>query len=139
MTDYLVSKIKQLPLRAFALVTGISLFAVMVTPTLGLAHGGGLDAQGCHMNRSTGVYHCHRGGSVSSGMGNVREPATKARRAKTKRVYRPIRANFEAEPYRPAVSRSDGICACSRQARCTGPRGGVYCVNGSGNKRYIGQ
>lgn len=24
------------------------------------AHGGGLDAQGCHTNRKTGDYHCHR-------------------------------------------------------------------------------
>ena len=27
-----------------------------------LAHGGGLNADGCHNNRSTGDYHCHRGG-----------------------------------------------------------------------------
>ena len=26
-----------------------------------LAHGGGLDAQGCHHNRRTSDYHCHRG------------------------------------------------------------------------------
>ena len=25
------------------------------------AHGGGLAADGCHMDRSTGVRHCHRG------------------------------------------------------------------------------
>jgi hypothetical protein len=25
------------------------------------AHGGGLDRHGCHRNRSTGDYHCHRG------------------------------------------------------------------------------
>lgn len=25
------------------------------------AHGGGLDKQGCHSNRKTGEYHCHRG------------------------------------------------------------------------------
>ena len=24
------------------------------------AHSGGLDAQGCHVNRKTGDYHCHR-------------------------------------------------------------------------------
>ena len=28
-----------------------------------LAHGGGLDRYGCHNNRKTGDYHCHRGGS----------------------------------------------------------------------------
>ena len=25
------------------------------------AHGGGLDAHGCHHNRKAGGYHCHRG------------------------------------------------------------------------------
>jgi hypothetical protein len=25
------------------------------------AHGGGLDAYGCHHNRKAGGYHCHRG------------------------------------------------------------------------------
>lgn len=24
-----------------------------------LAHSGGTDASGCHMNHSTGLYHCH--------------------------------------------------------------------------------
>lgn len=28
-----------------------------------LAHGGGLNAQGCHTNRKTGDYHCHRSAS----------------------------------------------------------------------------
>jgi hypothetical protein len=31
------------------------------------AHGGGLNAEGCHNNRKTGDYHCHRG---SSGAGS---------------------------------------------------------------------
>ncbi len=30
------------------------------------AHGGGLNAEGCHNNRKTGDYHCHRGPSASS-------------------------------------------------------------------------
>ena len=30
------------------------------------AHGGGLNAEGCHNNRKTGDYHCHRGGSSRS-------------------------------------------------------------------------
>ncbi len=28
------------------------------------AHGGGLNAEGCHANRKTGDYHCHRGGGA---------------------------------------------------------------------------
>ena len=31
-----------------------------------LAHPGGLNAEGCHNNRKTGDYHCHRGGASSS-------------------------------------------------------------------------
>lgn len=28
-----------------------------------VAHGGGLNAEGCHTNRKTGDYHCHRSAS----------------------------------------------------------------------------
>lgn len=28
-----------------------------------MAHGGGLNAEGCHNNRKTGDYHCHRASS----------------------------------------------------------------------------
>jgi hypothetical protein len=31
-----------------------------------VAHSGGLNAQGCHNNRRTGDYHCHRAPSVSA-------------------------------------------------------------------------
>lgn len=34
-----------------------------ITPVA--AHPGGLNAQGCHNNRKTGGYHCHRGPSAS--------------------------------------------------------------------------
>jgi hypothetical protein len=33
----------------------------MVIPAFASAHGGGLDAYGCHHNRKAGGYHCHRG------------------------------------------------------------------------------
>lgn len=29
-----------------------------------VAHPGGLNAEGCHNNRKTGDYHCHRGGAA---------------------------------------------------------------------------
>jgi hypothetical protein len=43
-------------------------FAVVALCVSGLleAHGGGLNADGCHTNRKTGDYHCHRAPSVSS-------------------------------------------------------------------------
>ena len=33
------------------------------TPMAVVAHPGGLNAEGCHNNRKTGGYHCHRGSS----------------------------------------------------------------------------
>jgi hypothetical protein len=36
---------------------------LIAVPTPGLAHPGGLNAQGCHNNRKTGDYHCHRTGA----------------------------------------------------------------------------
>jgi hypothetical protein len=35
-------------------------FSLSVAPSA-YSHGGGLDAHGCHYNRKTGGYHCHRG------------------------------------------------------------------------------
>ncbi len=37
------------------------LAACLAVPTLSNAHGGGLDAYGCHHNRGAGGYHCHKG------------------------------------------------------------------------------
>lgn len=39
---------------------GLLIIAGLIVPVPVLAHGGGLDASGCHMNRKTGDYHCHR-------------------------------------------------------------------------------
>lgn len=33
-------------------------------PAPAIAHGGGLNSEGCHHNRKTGDYHCHRAGSA---------------------------------------------------------------------------
>lgn len=35
-------------------------------PAVAVAHPGGLNAEGCHNNRRTGDYHCHRGGARSA-------------------------------------------------------------------------
>lgn len=40
----------------------VALLMLAVPGAPSLAHGGGLDARGCHNNRKTGDYHCHRGG-----------------------------------------------------------------------------
>ena len=40
-----------------------------------LAHGGGLNAEGCHTNRKTGEYHCHRAPATSSTQRSQLAPA----------------------------------------------------------------
>ena len=42
----------------------LSLLLLLPSPVL--AHGGGLNAEGCHTNRKTGEEHCHRSGGSSS-------------------------------------------------------------------------
>lgn len=39
------------------------------------AHGGGLNKDGCHNNRKTGDYHCHRGASPPAQAGQRYQPA----------------------------------------------------------------
>lgn len=75
-----------------------------------LAHGGGLDANGCHIKRATGEYHCHRGSY--SPPPNSAWPSAQ-RQAQPNRLYT------------PAV---DDTCY-------TGPRGGRYRIV-NGRKRY---
>jgi hypothetical protein len=38
---------------------GLGLFLATILPAF--PHGGGLDGYGCHNNRKSGGYHCHRG------------------------------------------------------------------------------
>lgn len=48
--------------------------AMLALPALG--HGGGLNAEGCHTNRKTGDYHCHRSASPAPA---ARPPASTQR------------------------------------------------------------
>ena len=41
----------------------IGLGALLI-PEIACSHGGGLNAEGCHNNRKTGDFHCHRGNSA---------------------------------------------------------------------------
>ena len=38
----------------------LALLVLLAAPGLAIAHGGGLNKDGCHNNRKTGDYHCHR-------------------------------------------------------------------------------
>lgn len=47
--------------RQLVLATLLSITAVGLTAGSAHAHGGGLDAHGCHHDRKAGGYHCHQG------------------------------------------------------------------------------
>lgn len=79
----------------------------------GFGHGGGLNSEGCHNNRKTGDYHCHRG------------PSKRDKTQQPDKIIQPIRNSFDqpAVPYDrslygyrsypPATSRgfySQGLC-----------------------------
>jgi hypothetical protein len=74
-------------------VAGAFLAFVGAIPSVpAVAHGGGLNAEGCHNNRKTGDYHCHRGsasrstlkrsyGALSASVGGAFRNCTAARAA----------------------------------------------------------
>jgi outer membrane biosynthesis protein TonB len=41
-----------------------ALLALLAMPGLALAHPGGLDKNGCHNDKKTGDYHCHKGANA---------------------------------------------------------------------------
>jgi hypothetical protein len=51
-----------------AVVAGalLSIVVGITRPSPALAHGGGLDANGCHYDRKNGGYHCHRAPAPSN-------------------------------------------------------------------------
>lgn len=84
-----------------------------------VAHGGGLDANGCHTNRKTGDYHCHRAPSRPL-------PAQPDKEKPGKAELTAQRAS-EAETALPSTP------------HCyTGPRGGTYTLTKGGKKNYGG-
>ena len=71
--------------------------ALALAPAAALAHGGGLDANGCHTNKKTGDYHCHGGGS----------PTPAPSPSPSRSVYSapaPAPRRSEPKPAAPAVS-----------------------------------
>jgi hypothetical protein len=99
-----------------AIYQSLGIAAVLVAAsTSAMAHGGGLDANGCHNNRKTGDYHCHRAPAVAS---NTTTGAA-----------------FAAVPPAQATSKAPtpAIPTCH-----VGPRGGTYTITASGRKNYGG-
>lgn len=83
-------------MRLPAVVASIAVMLGMGVPSaVALAHPGGLNSEGCHNNRKTGGYHCHRGApaptvrthGVASDSGAFRN-CTEARAAGAAPVHR---------------------------------------------------
>jgi hypothetical protein len=91
-----------------------------------LAHGGGLNAEGCHNNRKTGDYHCHRAQQSPAPMPSqfvANEPSST--RKSQQLVTEPQTRQRQTNEY-------------GRPTCYTGPRGGTYTLTASGRKNYSG-
>lgn len=92
-------------------------------PVLAAAHGGGLNAEGCHNNRKTGDYHCHRAPAAAPrAVTSAPESGTVGTQALSEQAGR----NAIAAP-------KAGGPTCY-----VGPRGGTYTITASGRKNYSG-
>lgn len=59
--------------------------AIALSAGAAFAHGGGLNAEGCHNDRKRGGYHCHRG----NGAGDRLSPAGVTRRSSSHSELQP--------------------------------------------------
>jgi len=84
------------------------------------AHGGGLDKNGCHNERKTGGYHCHRAPAVVA----APPPTASVPPAKPSKATQAVDHVAQPSPARPTCY--------------TGPRGGTYTITKSGRKNYSG-
>jgi len=90
------------------------------------AHGGGLNAQGCHNNRKTGDYHCHRAQQAVA-------PATSHLLAGEPGSAHTVQKTSTKPQRRQRLTDTVTGPTCY-----TGPRGGTYTLTASGNKNYSG-
>jgi len=81
---------------------------LILIPLSALAHGGGLDKQGCHHNRKEGGYHCHRGPLA----GQAFSSKTEAQRA--------IQPTFTALKGQPRIIDGDTIELSGQKIRLHG-------------------
>jgi hypothetical protein len=72
---------------------GVLARSALLVTTLALAspvtfsHGGGLDSSGCHTNRKTGEYHCHRTPAAVPASGVVKKSNSGICHAPSSRWY----------------------------------------------------
>src|SRR5687768_9304235 len=89
------------------------------------AHPGGLNAKGCHNNRKTGDFHCHR--------------ARQSTPASSPPGAQPARQTQMPSPAAQASAPGqNSFTTPSGQTCFVGPRGGTYTITKSGRKNYSG-
>lgn len=83
-------------------ITFITAFVAVIfswaTPTGLSAHGGGLDASGCHNDRKRGGYHCHRGSSTPAPIPLYRPAPQKVPPVLPQALASPLPASDETKP-----------------------------------------
>lgn len=91
-------------MRTFhVMAAAIVLFVVGSSPAF--AHGGGLNSEGCHNNRKTGDYHCHRAAAPSPNAGYKSEGSNTPDN----------KSGFSTQPYRNcAAARAAGAAPVRR-------------------------
>jgi endonuclease YncB( thermonuclease family) len=85
----------------------LPIFLIFI-PLSALAHGGGLDKQGCHHNRKEGGYHCHRGPQAGQAFSS---------KAEAQRATQP---SFTALKGRPRIIDGDTIELAGKRIRLHG-------------------
>lgn len=96
------------------------------------AHPGGLNAEGCHNNRKTGDYHCHRSGGVSTPVDPQALASAPAEVRSVQRLVTPARSQDQERAQHLQIS------GAAKPTCYTGPRGGTYTITASGRKNYGG-
>jgi hypothetical protein len=96
--------------KAFSIGKLVAITCMSSAMALAGAHGGGLNSEGCHNNRKTGDYHCHRN---------------------TARQAVPVSLMGNKAPVSMVTTGARPQCF-------TGPRGGTYTITASGRKNYSG-
>lgn len=106
--------------------------ALLFATQVAAGHGGGLNADGCHHNRKTGDYHCHRGGAAPAAAAAPASAGVAAGSAK--RPERPARLAGATGSAPAAGAHVQGL-----PPGCfVGPRGGTYTISATGRKNYGG-
>jgi hypothetical protein len=92
------------------------------------AHGGGLNAEGCHNNRKTGDYHCHRAPVQAL------QPVQLAPQGTPGVVQQMPQRGKQTPSAAGLAPQPNGL-----PPGCfVGPRGGTYTITKSGKKNYSG-